>query len=128
MCDYCEKGKNLRDPFYERYRIKDSGYAVINGKTLHIEAETACGEDNVGIENDYKINYCPMCGTRLKQSNLSGAIEEDSQASEKIRQNYVPLTSPSFDLTDQQILKKAPSGMTPEKYLEKMHEGYEQTV
>lgn len=62
MCDYCEKGKRLIDI---NTRYPDEDFIEIEGNVLHIEGTTACTDGFAGIEVDYKVNYCPMCGRKL---------------------------------------------------------------
>ena len=65
MCDYCEKEKKLRSIDWEHYKFEED-FITISGNTLHIEALAACGWENGIAEEEYRINYCPMCGRKLE--------------------------------------------------------------
>jgi len=58
MCDYCEKEKNIIKIENNDYYNPDSlSVGIVDNKLL------ATTENLVGEQN---INYCPMCGKRLK--------------------------------------------------------------
>lgn len=51
MCEYCEKGKTITDALLSQSKIKK----VSNFYVLEINFSSYA-----------KINYCPMCGIKLK--------------------------------------------------------------
>lgn len=66
MCKYCSGLDDSKYLFRKKYRFFDwvsslSGIVMQNGE---IEVSLSLGSD--WIEENVKINFCPMCGKKLK--------------------------------------------------------------
>lgn len=69
MCEYCEKGKKIKNTVQEdECRYGDDDCANIDGSILHVEIDAPCPGGFVGADSDYRINFCPMCGVKLKNA------------------------------------------------------------
>ncbi len=68
-CDYCNGTKSLieRDQAFSTHGDFYVGIgASIEDATLYIESVADVYEPN-WTETDVKINYCPMCGSKLRR-------------------------------------------------------------
>jgi len=54
MCEVCKQGKPLKD--------EDRNHICIDGKMLYVYIDKEFGH-----MQQYEINYCPICGEKLKQ-------------------------------------------------------------
>lgn len=60
MCEYCKKGKNLKD-----YDYSKSYYKVVENKLEHRED---CIDQYYSYTESFDINYCPMCRKKIERS------------------------------------------------------------
>ena len=58
MCKYCEKGKYIVE------RAGDNIFLEIYGKHLRVIGRVL----NIPLGRDILIEYCPVCGRRLKEN------------------------------------------------------------
>ena len=57
MCEYCNKGKSLKE-----FEGSSSYYKIIGKKIEHRED---CLDSYYSYTDEIQINYCPMCGRKL---------------------------------------------------------------
>lgn len=78
MCDYCNKKKSFPEEANKRIVMKsfknevDVGLEIVDGKlSLWADNLTYYKDDDLRMKSDdiinKKINYCPMCGRKLKE-------------------------------------------------------------